>query len=111
MDLTPTHYCIVRADLPRGVLAAQLIHAAGHSADLHAGPGPLPAGTRAVALAADDEPHLATIVARARALGVAHVAIHEPDPPWSGALMAVGLAPVRDRSTVRRLTRGLRLLP
>src|SRR6185436_16675151 len=86
-----THYCIVRADLPRGVLAAQLIHAAGESS-----PGGLPEGTRAVALAAQGELHLASIERHLRQLGIDHRAIREPDPPWDGALMAIGLAPVHD---------------
>lgn len=100
-----THYCIVRADLPRGVLAAQLIHAAGESS-----PGGLPPGTRAVALAARDEAHLRSVERRLVRLGIEHRAIREPDRPWDGALMAIGLAPVIDRTTVRRATRRLPLL-
>lgn len=100
-----THYCIVRADLPRGVLAAQLIHAAGESAL-----GGVPEGTRAVALAARDEAHLRSLERRLRRLGIDHRAIREPDPPWNGALMAIGLTPVDDRTTVRRVTRRLPLL-
>ena len=100
-----THYCIVRADLPRGVLAAQLIHAAGESA-----PGGLGSGTRAVALAARDEAHLRVIERRLQGLDIDHRAIREPDPPWGGALMAIGLAPVLDRTQVRRATRRLPLL-
>ena len=100
-----THYCIVRADLPRGVLAAQLIHAAGESS-----PGGLPEGTRAVALAARGELHLASIERRLQQLGIDHRAIREPDPPWGGALMAIGLAPVHDRTPLRRALRRLPLL-
>ncbi|MEM9462699.1 MAG: hypothetical protein AAGF11_51600 [Myxococcota bacterium] len=101
----PTHYCIVRADLPRGVLAAQLIHAAGESS-----PGSLPSGTRAVALAARDEAHLRSIEQCLVRLGIEHRAIREPDPPWCGALMAIGLMPVSDRTKVRKATRRLPLL-
>ena len=100
-----THYCIVRADLPRGVLAAQLIHAAGESS-----PGGLPKGTRAVALAARDEPDLARIERHLQQLCIDHRAIREPDPPWDGALMAIGLVPVCDRTTLRRALRRLPLL-
>jgi hypothetical protein len=100
-----THYCIVRADLPRGVLAAQLIHAAGESS-----PGGLPQGTRAVALAARCELQLARIERRLLQLGIDHRAIREPDPPWNGALMAIGLAPVTDRTTLRRALGRLSLL-
>lgn len=100
-----THYCIVRADLPRGVLAAQLIHAAGESS-----PGDLRPGTRAIALAARNELHLASIERRLCRLGIEHRAIREPDPPWSGALMAIGLVPVSDRIKVRKVTQRLPLL-
>lgn len=100
-----THYCIVRADLPRGVLAAQLIHAAGESS-----PGGLPKGTRAVALGARCELDLVRIERRLQQLGIDHRAIREPDPPWDGALMAIGLVPVLDRTTLRRALRRLPLL-
>lgn len=100
-----THYCIVRADLPRGVLAAQLIHAAGESS-----PGGLPKGTRAVALCARDELDLARIERRLQELGIDHRAIREPDSPWDGALMAIGLTPVLDRTTLRRALARLPLL-
>lgn len=39
--------------LPRGLLAAQVVHAAGESS-----PGDLPEGTHAVVLAAEDQQHL-----------------------------------------------------
>lgn len=100
-----THYCLVRQDLPRGVLAAQLIHAAGESA-----PGDLASGTIAVALAARDEAHLAALELELRRLSIGHRAIREPDPPWRGALMAIGLEPVADRERVRAVTGGLKLL-
>ena len=83
------HFCIVRADLPRGVQAAMLIHAAGESS-----PGALPRGTRAVALAAEDETHLRLLERRLIFERIPHVAIREPDPPFSGALMAIGLPPL-----------------
>jgi len=100
-----THYCIVRADLPRGVLAAALIHAAGESPR-----GPVRPGTHAVALAARDEAHLRSIERRLARLGIDHRAIREPDPPWHGALMAIGLPPVDDRRRVRKVTARLPLL-
>ena len=100
-----THYCLIRRDLPRGVLAAQLIHAAGESA-----PGDLPSGTIAVALAARDEAHLLELEAQLRQLGIAHRAIREPDAPWCGALMAIGIEPVRDRAHLRGVTGSLPLL-
>lgn len=99
-----THYCIVRKDLPLGVLSAQLIHAAGESS-----PGNLPEHTFAVCLAARDEAHLLEIEQKLLDLGIAHKAIREPDPPWNNALMAIGIYPC-ERSTARRITSSLPLL-
>jgi hypothetical protein len=79
---------IARSDLPLGVLVAQTIHAAGESAAVRA-PAP---DTRAVALRASAV-ELADLEQRLRAAGVAHAAIREPDAPWCGALLAIGLAP------------------
>jgi hypothetical protein len=99
-----SHICIIRQDLPRGVLAAQLIHAAGESS-----PGGIPRGTHAVALAARDEQQLEALARRLAFEGIEHVAIREPDPPWNGALMAIGLAPTRKQKPIEALRR-LRLL-
>ena len=88
MSAPLSHICVVRADLPRGVLAAQLIHAAGESS-----PGDLPPGTHAVALAARGAVELEALARRLTFDGVPHVQIREPDPPWNGALMAIGLRP------------------
>jgi len=92
------HICIIRQDLPRGVLAAQMIHAAGES-------GPVPRGTHAVALAAKNEQHLLRIEEALRYANVQHKAIREPDPPWNGALMAIGLHPTEEPPRfLKRLT-------
>lgn len=100
-----THYVIVRADLPRGVLAAQLVHAAGESST-----GTLPPDTTAVALGVAGEDELLALEQRLVAARVSHRAIREPDPPWCGALMAIGLVPVADRASVRAHLRALKLL-
>lgn len=105
IDSPQTHYCIVRQDLPRGVLAAQLIHAAGESAG-----GCLPPHTRAIALAVRDEAELVEVEQSLVRLGISHRAIREPDTPWCGALMAIGIAPVADRALVAPVTAKLRLL-
>jgi hypothetical protein len=63
-----------------------------------------------VALAARCELHLARIERHLQRLGIDHRAIREPDPPWNGALMAIGLTPVDDRTTLRRALRRLSLL-
>jgi hypothetical protein len=79
-----------------------IVHAAGESA---AG---LEAGAHAVALRASPEQLRALEEALAER-GVPHVAIRDPDPPWGGALMAIGLMPARDRRG-RRLVAHLRLV-
>lgn len=103
--MTLYHYVIVRADLPRGVQVAQTIHAAGESCE-----GPVPAGTHAIALAARDETHLREIRDRIWRAGIPHTLICEPDPPYDGQAMAVGLWPTSDRPAVRRVTSDLPLL-
>ena len=89
------------------MIAAQLIHAAGESS-----PGGLASGTRALALMVEDEAALRALAADLVRWGVPHVQIREPDPPWSGALMAIGMVPMptRDRKQLRRLLGGLPLL-
>jgi hypothetical protein len=81
------------------------MHAAAHSTGAD-----LPADTRAIALAATSEAHLCFIEAKLRRAGIRHCAIREPDAPWSGALMAIGFAPVANRDVVRPITGSLRLL-
>jgi len=139
------HICIVRRDLPRGVLAAQLIHAAGESSL-----GRIPHGARkegaeprralersdrgygarkegaeprralersdrgycthAVALAARDEQQLEAVARRLAYERIEHVTIREPDPPWCGALMAIGLVPVPRQTKPLEALRRLELL-
>lgn len=104
MKSVPTHYCIVRDDLPRGVLAAQLIHAAGES-------GAGERGLYAVALAVRGEAELRLVEDKLRFLEIAHRAIREPDPPWNGQLMAIGVVPMaRDDRRLRRVLQRLPLL-
>jgi hypothetical protein len=100
-----THYCILREDVPRGTQFAQLLHAAGESS-----PGDLPQNTFAVALAAKSEGHLVFLEEKLRRFSIPHHAIREPDSPWDGALMAIGIRPVADRKLVKKVTSGLPLL-
>jgi polysaccharide deacetylase 2 family uncharacterized protein YibQ len=82
---------IIRDDVSTGVQLAQTIHAAGQSAQV-ADAFPASPPTVAVALAASPE----ALAALARALAdadVRHVLVHEPDEPWCGALMAIGMVP------------------
>ena len=83
-----THYVIVRADLPRGIQAANVIHAAGESS-----PGNLAEGTHAICLVVPDEPALLAVEEKLRERGVAHVACREPDAPYHGAIMSIGVVP------------------
>jgi peptidyl-tRNA hydrolase len=99
-----THYCIVRADLPFGTKAAQLVHAAGESS-----PGNLPEGTYAVVLQARDEEHLNQVSVQLAENGILHCLIREPDEPWNGQLMAIGVLPMA-RSKVRKYLSQLPLL-
>ena len=98
------HYVIVRADLPLGTIVAQTIHAAGESS-----PGDLPQGTRAVALAARSESELLALERRLTSRQIAHAAIREPDPPFYGQLLAIGVAPC-DRELVRKEVSSLPLI-
>lgn len=99
-----THYCIVRRDLSPGTQAAQLIHAAGESS-----PGNLPPHTFAVALTCADECELYELAIRLDAAGVKHKVIAEPDEPYNGAFMAIGVFP-QPRSRIRRHFSNLPLL-
>jgi hypothetical protein len=132
---------IVRADLPRGIQAAQIIHAAGESS-----PGKLPDGTFAIALSVPDEAALVRECDRLRGRGfveqppsaelteppeppsfwqrclrwlrqlwagasappqeqsLSFVPIREPDPPYHGALMAIGIVPARREALRRHLS-------
>lgn len=83
---------IVRDDLPRGDLAAQIVHAAGESfAQFKIDPSTPP--IHAVVLAARCETSLLELEARLVAGGVTHHSIREPDAPYNGALTAIGLPP------------------
>ncbi len=93
------HYVVVRADLPRGLQAAQVVHAAGESS-----PGNLPSGTHAVVLTVPGPVEMEALARRLAQAGVAHVRIEEPDPPWDGALLAIGLVPGRKEAFRRHLS-------
>lgn len=85
----------MRRDLPIGVQVAQIVHAAGESS-----PGNLQPGTYAVALTATAA-ELSELERRLVAAGVAHCAVRESDPPYSGELVAVGAAPA-PKAQIRR---------
>jgi hypothetical protein len=70
----------------------------------------LPPDTRAIALMVADETALALLAERLELASVAHVVVREPDPPWSGALMAIGILPLVDMRAARRVLAKLQLL-
>jgi hypothetical protein len=86
-----------------GTLAAQLVHAAGET-------GPAYSGTHAVVLSAKNEDHLLWIEQELIKNKIKHHSIREPDAPWNGQLMAIGLYPTSDRDSVKPVTKRLRLL-
>jgi hypothetical protein len=100
----PFHYVIVRTDLSRGLQSAMLVHAAGESS-----PGGLPKNTHAVVLAAASEEVLAAVATRLKTAGISHVEIREPDAPFFGALMALGVLPGK-KEVLRRHLSSLPLL-
>lgn len=81
-----------------------LVHAAGESS-----PGNLPHDTHAIVLAVADESALVALGSRLTVAGIAFVEVREPDPPWSNALMAIGLLPGR-KEDLRRYLSSLPLL-
>lgn len=99
------HYVVVRKDLPFGVQVAQTIHAAGESS-----PGNLPANTHAVALHAKDEEQLEILERALLQSGFSFVSIREPDEPYNGALMAIGLSPVTRTPALKQLLGKLPLV-
>ena len=98
-----THFVVVRDDPPKGVLAANVLHAAGES-------GPAPPGSIAVALAVSSEADLLRVAARLDALQIAYVMIREDAGPYAGQMMAIGIPPVTDRAAIRKATSDLRLV-
>lgn len=94
----------MRSDLPLGILAAQIAHAAGESS-----PGGLPEGTYAVVLGAQSSVELEQLSERLHVAGIRHKPIRENDLPYQGELLAIGLEPA-PRSVLKKHLRDLRLL-
>ena len=99
------HYCIARENLPRGVIAAQLVHAAGES-------NPKGQHSYAVVLSASSEAELLDIEKKLCEAEISHVAVRESDAPYNGELMAIGINPVIRSSNkrLRRIVSGIKLL-
>ena len=98
------HYVIVRADLSRGLQAANVVHAAGESS-----PGNLPEGVRAVCLTTPDEDALKEVADLLARNGVRVRLVVETEGKHAGQLMAVGCRPAR-REEIRRHVSSLPLL-
>jgi len=81
-----------------------LVHAAANS---HTGTAP---DTRAVVLTTPSENGLLCLERRLLFEGINHHAFREPDPPYNGQLMAIGIAPANDSRIVRPLLKGFSLL-
>lgn len=89
--------------MPKGLQAAQIVHAAGESS-----PGNLPAGCYAVVLAAPSE----ALLAYEKRLSEAQVpfcAIVENSGEYAGQITAIGVRPER-RSKLKRYFSSLPLL-
>lgn len=101
------HYVVVRQDLPPGNQIAQVLHAAGESAE----PRPEP-GCVAVALHARDLAHLLEIRRSLVRAGLAHHVVVEAhdDPRWPGQAMAIGLRPTGNRAAIRKVLSSLPLV-
>jgi hypothetical protein len=80
------------------------VHAAGESS-----PGDLSEGTFAVVLTARDEEDLMAVAWRLIRARVRFTPIYEPDAPFDGALMALGLEP-RGKEELRKHLSALPLL-
>lgn len=94
----------MRRDIPRGVQAAQITHAAGESS-----PGDLASGTYAVVLTVPDEAELRALSARLHTKEIRHRTICENAPAYAGQAMAIGAEPA-PRSVLRRHFSSLPLL-
>ena len=86
------HYVIVRGDIPFGDAMAQNTHASGESAVLAI--RGVPEGTRAVVLEAENESEIERYSVKLTDRGILHVVIREPDAPFNGAAMAIGIPPL-----------------
>lgn len=96
---------MVRRDLPPGVALAQTVHAAGESSP---GGQALPPDTHAVVLQVSGEPELLAVAEVLSKAGVKHVVIREPDSPFLGQAMTIGVEP-QPRENVRHLLKHLAL--
>lgn len=88
-----------------GVLAVQAAHAAGESVR----GGPAPGNTHVCALVAETSADLEALAGRLAAAGIHYVLIREPDEPYNGAAVALGIEPM-ERERVRPLVADFKVL-
>lgn len=100
----PTHYIIVREDLPLGIQAAQIVHAVGESLKEPHAPN-----THSVVLTAKDEHHLRNIASSLKARHIPFKLIVEPDEPCLGQATAIGVVPMDNREFIRPVVGSLPL--
>jgi len=101
----PVHYAVVRADLSFGVQAAMLMHAVGISVK-----EPHVDGMWALALHVRDEAHLMEVAGWLLKAGFGFVIYRDPDPPFNGAAMALGVAPTFERERLKKCLQRLPLV-
>lgn len=94
----------MREDIPLGHQLAQVTHAAGESAKL----GELPPGTHAVVLHAHPEDFVDFKYVLARE-GIEFVLIQEPDEPYCGEIMAIGIKPQPRSKKLKKLMQHFKL--
>lgn len=96
---TPYQYLVLHQSCRNhpGVAAVQAAHAAGESAF----DGPVRGDTHVVALVADKSDDLEALAGRLAGAGLRYVLIREPDEPYNGAAVALGIEPTEDRDRVR----------
>lgn len=106
-----THYIIVRRDLPLGVCAAMITHAAGESGALYSNPedGRFRHAT-AVVLEVKNEEKLWAANRLLTDNQVQRIMVSEIGGPYDGQFMAIGLVPVEGRLEMLKELQTLKVL-
>jgi hypothetical protein len=82
-----------------------VVHAAGESVIFR-----VPPETHAVVLAAKSEDELLKLEQKLLDMGIPHRAIREPDAPWNGQLMSIGLIPSKKTDAIKKCLSNYPLL-
>ena len=102
--MPPKHYIIVRKDLPVGVMAAMVVHAAGRTGSKVAD------YAHAVVLQVNDGESVVDLASKLAKASVEHLMILENEEPWNGAPMAIGIPPMEATAPLRKILKNLKLL-